>query len=136
MEEIHLFTLATVALIIAYSDVQAFLYLIGRKPLLAKERVHLEHKAVWTGLMIMIATGAILLVDEGTSLLTDSVFLLKMFFVGALILNARSIGQLLPWASEKPFAELPHAIRIQMVVSGAISSGAWLGAAIIGLFFL
>ena len=136
MEEIHLFTLVFVALVIVYSDVQAFLYVLGKKPMLSKERVHLEHKAVWVGLSIMIITGAVLLVDEGFFLLSDPAFLLKMVFVGALVLNARAVGSLIPLASEKTFAELPQAIRTKMLLSGAVSTSAWMGAAVIGLFFL
>ncbi|MBP9669350.1 MAG: hypothetical protein KBE09_03605 [Candidatus Pacebacteria bacterium] len=136
MEEIHLFTLFVVGLVIVYSDFQAFLYLIGKKRTLVKERVHLEHRVVWTALMVMIGTGLLLLFDEGVSLLLDGVFLLKMLFVVALVLNARAIGTLAPLASEKPFAQLDAPTKRKMVMSGAISSVAWAGAAIIGLFFL
>lgn len=136
MEEIHLFALAVVAGVIIYSDIYAIRYITGNVPLLARKRLEQEHRVVWAGLLVMIITGAILLVDEGLFLLADPFFMVKMLCVVALVVNALHIGTLIPWATEKMFTELPFTVQVRMLASGGISTVAWAGAAIIGLFFL
>lgn len=133
---IHLATLVATILVIAYADHEAFAYFRGKKDLLNKRRITRLHYLVWVGLITMIVTGFALALPGLSYYLSEPLFLLKMGFVLVLIINSLFITKLLPIASERPFRELKKNEQRILLLSGAASASAWIGASIIGYFFL
>lgn len=134
--DIHLATLALLALVIVYSDLSALLYVLGYKRTLNKVSLLWEHRLVWAGLGVMLLSGGSMFLPGWEYYLSEPVFLVKMGFVAALVINGFFIGALVARMGEVPFAELEQSIRIRAFISGAISTASWAGAASIGWFFL
>lgn len=118
---------------ILFADKQGFAYLTGEKQVLSKSTLQVIHYAVWIGLLGMIATGAYMAYPLRVYLLSDTIFIVKMLFVGILITNAFLIDSLMKVAHERPFASLTMSERIPLFLSGGISTIAWIGAATMGL---
>jgi len=133
--ELHFFFLILTVIVIVYADHQAFLYFKGKKERLSQDFVAWSHRLVWTGLLMMIATGAALAVPEWGYLSYYLPFYIKMGFVLVLIINSFAIGYLSRHATEQPFAELSSSVKTTLFISGALSFTGWVGAAVIGLFF-
>lgn len=133
---IHLTTLILTALVILYADHEAFAYFRGKKLLLDTQRTALLHYLVWAGLLGMIATGLTMALPGLSYYLSRPEFLLKMGFVLVLIINSLFITRLFPIASKTPFAELPEKTKMLLLLSGTASTISWLGAFVIGYFFL
>ena len=133
---IHLITLSITALVIIYSDHQGFLYFRGKKQTLSKVFLHWSHILVWAGLLLMITTGVLLTIPAWTYRLQEPTFYIKMGFVLTLVVNAFAIGKLSKVAGEKPFAQLTTSEQRVLLLSGALSAMGWIGAAVIGKFFL
>lgn len=136
LEGVHLTVLALTALMIVYADHEAFSYIRSKKLLLNPHTTLWLHRGVWVGLLLMIGSGILMFLPFKEYYLTDSAFLIKMCMVAALVVNAVLIGKLSSIASRLPFAELPSQTKISLMISGAVSSAGWIGAAIIGFFFL
>jgi hypothetical protein len=135
-ETIHLCTLALTAIAIIYADHLGFQYMRGTRQYLEHSRTVLLHRLVWTGLIGMITSGSFLLYPQWEFLIYDPLFQLKMGFVLVLIMNALAIGKLSKITSDQSFAELPPRTKKILMISGALSSISWVGAATIGYFFL
>ena len=133
---IHLWTLGITALVILYSDHEAFSYFRGKKQLLDKRKMELLHYVVWAGLLIMIASGLKLALPAWEYYISEPSFLIKMGFVLVLIVNGVFIGRLTPIASERPFSDLAARGRLSLLLSGSLSTMGWIGAAVIGFYFL
>ena len=78
----------------------------------------------------MIISGGVMAYPAREYLLTNIGFLIKIFFVGILFVNAIVIHFLSDLAIEKPFSALNNRERTFLFVSGALSTVSWLGAAI------
>ncbi len=135
-EEVHLAILAFTALVILYSDHQAFDYFRGKKQLLSKNFVTWSHRLVWAGLIGMITTGVIMVIPTWEYRLQDPAFYIKMGMVAVLIFNAIAIGKLSHVATERPFAELNTEEKRTLMLSGTLSAIGWISATIIGFVFL
>ncbi len=127
---IHLGTLALTAVTILIADHDAFLYVRGKKETLPRQKVKILHYTVWAGLILMITTGAIMAYPAREFLFSNPGFLIKMFFVGLLFVNAIVIHFLSDIAIEKPFVTLTSKEKLFLMLSGAVSTVGWLGAAI------
>lgn len=136
LETIHLTTLALSAIVILYSDHMGFAYFRGTRTTLPLSFVTWSHRLVWAGLIGMILSGFFLVLPAWEYYLAEPVFFVKMGFVLTLIVNAFFIGKLSVLTTERAFAELPPELRKTLLVSGALSGIGWVGAAIIGFFFL
>lgn len=137
MISLHLATLLLTAVAIIYADHQGFEYLTGKKQTLNKKSVLITHWLVLVGLLGMVVTGYLLGRGAFTAYyLQRPEFLLKMFLVAVLFVNAVVISHLMHLATTTPFAELKKKQKIAMFVSGGISTACWLGAFTIGFFFL
>ncbi len=136
METLHLLSLAFVAVTLLRADKEAFAWLKGTKVTLDAVRLHSLHIQMWAGLVLMIVTGLFLAVPEISYLLSDSVFIAKMLFVGTLLANGVLLGRLMRVATVQSFAETTMHDRMALVLSGGISFCAWVGAGVIGYFFL
>lgn len=135
-EALHVTVLVFTALVIMYSDHQAFLYLRGKKETLSANFTKWSHRLVWVGLLLMICTGAAMVVPDWEYYLSNPVFLIKMSFVLVLLINAFFIGRLSRVATETPFVFVPSEKRTMILISGFLSGIGWIGAAVIGFFFL
>jgi hypothetical protein len=136
LETIHLTTLALTAIVILYSDHKGFQYFRGTTPTLSHSFVTWSHRLVWTGLSLMILSGFFLVLPIWEYYLADPVFFIKMGMVLTLCVNAFFIGKLSPLTTERTFEELPSDLKKTLLISGALSGIGWVGAAIIGYFFL
>lgn len=136
LEELHVTILTLTALVILYADHEGFSYIRGKKPVLDEKKTHWLHRAVWAGLLGMIATGFIMFWPGREYYLSEPEFLVKMCMVFALLANGVLIGHLSKVSYTTPFAELPAKTKRLLFLSGAISTGGWIGAATIGFFFL
>jgi hypothetical protein len=133
---LHLLTLALTAIVILYSDHQGFLYFRGKKQILSKTFLEWSHTLVWIGLLLMITTGVLLTIPSWTYRLQDPIFFVKLGFVLILVVNAFAIGTLARKASETPFAALSKDEQRVLLLSGSLSFSGWVGAFVIGMFFL
>lgn len=124
------------AIFILYSDHQGYLYFRGKKETLSPTFLKWSHRIVWVGLVLMIITGAALLIPTWQFRLQEPVFYLKMGFVLVLLMNAFSIGKFSELSTLRPYRELTTDEQRTLMVSGALSVMGWVGAATIGLFFL
>jgi len=122
--------------VLVIADVQAFLWLIGKKEVLNARLIKALHILMWIGLLVTATLGASLAYPILSYLLVHPPFLLKMMFVGTLITNAFLIGAHYTIATERSFASLSSKERIPLFVSGALSTLGWVGAFVIGWFFL
>lgn len=133
---LHLFTLFITAVVIACSDHQGYLYLRGKKATLSKRFVTWSHRLVWVGLLTMITSGVLMVLPAWEHYLQEPKFLIKMCFVLMLVVNAFAIGELAKKAEQTPFVALSLQEKRMLLVSGVLSISGWIGAAIIGMFFL
>lgn len=133
---VHLTVLLVTAIAIIWADHEGISYLRGMKKTLDPVLTKRLHYAVWAGLIGMIGTGTLLFARAADFYLTYPPFLLKMCMVAALCANAFLIGKLSAVSTVTPFAELSTKTKRLLFVSGAISTGCWLGAAFIGYFIL
>ena len=136
IEGLHVLILILTAGMILYADHDALSYLRGKKQVLNARVTSWLHRGVWVGLALMIVTGFFMMFPAREHYLTDPAFLVKMCMVAALVSNGLIIGQLSHIATKTPFRELPTKTKVAFFISGAVSSGCWLGATTIGMFFL
>ena len=134
--ELHGIIILILAVIILYTDHKGFQYFTGKVETLPERFVRRSHLLVFTGLILMIVTGIILTVPAWEYRLSDPTFYIKMGFVLVLIMNSFAIGQLSKKSTSTPFSELTSGEKQTLMVSGALSAAGWVGAAIIGIFFL
>ncbi len=80
----------------------------------------------------MVVTGFTMFSRDSEYLLSNPLFLVKMVFVTALVVNSFLIGSHIKVASEKPFAALSSGEKTKLIVSGIVSGVCWVGAMLIG----
>jgi hypothetical protein len=136
LSSVHVAVLVCTALVIAYADHEAFLYIRGEKQTLNKVQTRWLHRGVWLGLSLMIITGVLMVAPAYDYYLGEPAFLIKMLLVGLLIGNGVAIGALTSVAAVTPFRELSKRKKLLLLLSGALSSLGWLGAVAIGFFLL
>ena len=130
-EQLHLLALAVSAVFILAADHAGWQYFRGTKATLPLTRITFYHRAVWVGLLGMILTGALLLVED-PDVLEEGAFYVKLLMVAALVVNGVLIGKLSHVAATTPFANLDQHTRAKLLLSGVVSASCWLGAALIG----
>ncbi len=133
---LHLLTLGFIFWTIVHADHLAFNWIRGKVTILPKERIQKYHRNTWIGLVGMIATGFFLFLPMREFLLSQPQFYVKMAFIVTLIANGFVIGHLQRIALTKPFNQLTLKEKIPLFISGGISTLAWIGAALGGLFLL
>lgn len=133
MSEFHVAFVILSFLAVLYSDEQGLRWMLGKKERLAHGRVKVLHYLVSAGLAGVILTGGLMFLDRAEYLLSQPVFIVKMIFVLALVVNGLLIGSLSRIASEKSFAELTRSERARVLLSGGVSVAGWIGALICGL---
>lgn len=133
---LHLLVLAFVAWTVVHADHMGFNWIRGKSRVLDEAQVAKLHRNTWLGLAGMIATGLLLFWPLHEYLLTRPQFFIKMFFVLALIANGFAIGRLQKIALTKSYAELTWGERLPLMISGAVSTLAWVGAATMAFFLI
>lgn len=133
---LHLITLGFIFWTIIRADHLAFSWIRGKVSTLPKEKVQKYHRNTWIGLSGMLLTGFLLFLPMREFLLTRPQFYAKMAFVVTLIANGFAIGHLQKIALTKSFKQLTLKEKIPLFVSGGISTLAWIGAALGGLFLI
>lgn len=133
---LHLITLGFIFWTIIHADHLAFTWIRGKIAILPKEKIQKYHRNTWIGLSCMILTGFLLFWPMREFLLTQPQFYAKMAFVLTLIANGFVIGHLQKVALTKSFNQLTLKEKIPLFISGGISTLAWVGAALGGLFLL
>lgn len=118
--------------VILLADREAFAWFRGRKQVLDRARLELYHGLMWIGLTAIIVTGILMFLSR-TFLLHDPLFLLKMAFVAALLINGAIIGRLIPIAANRSYASLSRREFAPLAISGAVSTISWLGAVLIAV---
>lgn len=136
MTTLHLFFLAISAVFVLAADAHAFAYLRGTPPLLPGRSMGLISAGVWTGIIGLAASGAVMFWPDREYYLAEPAFLVKMAFVAALIVNGLAVIAVTKRAASVPFASLPPAWKAAMILSGGVSSAGWIGAAAIGFLWL
>ncbi len=129
----HITAIIVTGLCVLCSDEQGLLWILGRKKLLERDRIVFLHIAISLGLSLIILTGGLLALPSLSYYLQNTTFLIKMGFVGALIVNGIFIGSIATQAATRTFASLTSRQRIPLIVSGAASVLAWGGALTAGL---
>lgn len=129
----HIIALILTSLAVLYTDEKALQWVRGKKETLPVTFIHRAHILVSIGLASIIATGGLMFLSRVDSLLHTQVFLVKMVFVGTLVINGFFINRLAVTATERPFASLSSREKFPLFISGAVSVIAWVGAIICGL---
>lgn len=120
--------------VIFFADKEGFAWIRGKKETLDPKRLHVLHVLMWTGLLLLIASGLTLFLPQAQFLLREPFFIMKMLFVVVLIVNAFLIGRLMHVATVRSFRSLALKEKIQLFASGAISTMSWAGAILIALY--
>lgn len=133
---LHLFTLGFLAWNILRADHLGFLWIRGKVVHLDEPSVHRYHRNTWIGLCGMIITGVLLFLPMREYLLERPQFYLKMAFVVTLIANGFVIGHLQKTARTQAFENLTFRQKLPLLLSGAVSTIAWIGAATTAFFLV
>lgn len=132
MSDIHVFILFTTLAAVVIADVQGLRWVIGHVQTLNARVLHLLHYLVYAGLLGMIVTGVTMFSRDSEYLLSLPNFLVKMFFVAALVINSFVIGSHIKVAAEKPFAALSGKEKMWLIGSGLVSGISWVTAMLLG----
>lgn len=132
MITLHLLFIVLTLLLVVYSDTTAIPWLLGKKEVLDKTHIRVVHLLVTYGLALIILTGGLMYVQRSEALLSNSLFLKKMFFVLALVINGYFIGTLSNLATQKSFLALSKSEKTQIIVAAVISTSCWIGAVVFG----
>lgn len=136
---IHISILLVTAYFIIRADHAAFQWIRGSVQTLDMQRMARYHIAVALGLLGMIITGS-LMVNAGASrfgievFTSNPAFLIKMFFVSVLVINAFVISFLMKGVRGVAYSALTTKQKIPLMISGAVSTIAWLGALSMAFF--
>jgi hypothetical protein len=132
---LHVVALVYLAWQIVHADHMGFSWIRGKTAILNRALVRKYHERTWIGLVAIIITGLFLFFDN-REFIRYPQFYVKMFFVGTLLVNAVAIGKLSKVTTTKTFSSLSTKEKIPLFISGAISTGAWLGAFAMAYFIL
>lgn len=130
---VHLATLAVLVPLILYTDHLAVKWFLGYTDTLPERRMRSLHRVIGGGLVLMIASGAVLFSSVSAYLLISTAFLVKVGFVAVLVVNSVCIGFLMRIAFTTPFKDVPSGTQTYLLLSGVVSSGSWIGAVIAAL---
>lgn len=125
---LHLSIVIALGLLVLYSDEQALLWVLGKKPILNGARIMILHRTISVGLAALLITGGLLYIQAVPAYLSNSTFIIKMTAIAALILNTYFIEKFSHVATTKTFASLKTSERIPLFISGVVSALGWITA--------
>ena len=132
---LHLLALAYAAWNIVHADHMGFNWMRGKMATLDSKMVAKYHHGTWLGLILAIITGTLAFLSVRSQVVYPQ-FYIKMAFVTALVINSFVIGTLSKIPTIKTFASLSNKEKLPLLISGAVSTISWLGAAVMALFIL
>lgn len=130
---IHILCIIAAVSTILYSDHLGYIWIRGTRKTLQERELKRAHLLTWIFLLGLITTGGTMAFRSFGFWVQNPVFDTKMFFVGALLINALFIGKSMMVATTKSFSDLSRKEKIPLFISGAVSTTAWVGALICGL---
>ena len=130
---LHIGSLCLAGVGILYADTSALGWLLGKHATIDKRAVFVSHWIVTLGLAGLLLTGSYLFWPMRNYLITSPLFLTKIAFVIALVINSFIIERLILIAEIRPFRTLTLTKQIEFFVSGAVSTASWAGAFILAL---
>jgi hypothetical protein len=132
-----LLALGVAACGVLVADKIGFSWIRGKTRTLSHKTLHILHETLSYALAALILSGLYLFWPERAYLLGQNLFLLKMFFVAALVINSVVIDRLMLVATKVPFTAISGKGKVVLFISGAISFACWAGAVIAAvlLFF-
>ena len=131
---LHISFLCLAALGILIADHSAFAWMRGKTETIGKTALLMAHWMVTIALLGLVYTGLLLFWPERDYLLTQPLFLVKLGFVAALLINSKAIEWLMHVAAVRPFNSLSSGQKMPLFLSGAVSTLSWIGAGLMGLF--
>ena len=132
---LHILSVISAFIVVAYADHYGLGWIRGVTQTLDEKKLRVLHATTWGTLVLVLITGGTLFYNDYESLLASSAFILKMSFVGALIVNALGIGFLMKISTKSKFATLSINDKISLFVAGGTSTLCWVGA-LISAFFI
>jgi|CXWL01.1.fsa_nt_gi uncharacterized membrane protein len=126
------FIIVTVGCVL-FVDEYALEWMRGKRQVLDQALVEKLHVVVGIGLAGLIMTGGIMFLYRAEYLLHETVFLIKMCFVLALVINGFFIEILSRVTTGRSFEELTKKERVPLLLSGVVSVVSWLGVVTCGL---
>lgn len=130
---IHIASLCLAGLGVLFADHAAFDWMRGKRRKLVGGGIATVHWTVTIGLACLILSGLYLFWPLRAYLVGEPLFWLKIGFVFALLVNSFFIEHLMHTAERRSFASLSTRERLPLMLSGAVSTISWLGAAGIAL---
>lgn len=130
---LHILALLYAVWNILHADHMAFTWIRGKSTLLEEAQVAKYHRGTWIALVLVIITGSLAFFDIRAGIVYPQ-FYIKMGFVLALIINSFVIGVLSKIPTKRTWASLSTQERLPLLLSGAVSTISWIGAAIMALF--
>lgn len=132
MTPVHLLFLFGALPAIVYADILGIAWIRSRTQVLDGPTLQRLHYWIYFCLLGIIITGVIML-SERAALLGNPVFITKMVFVLALVMNSLVISWHMGVASSKSYAVLAQGERRILHASAAVSIIGWVGAIACGL---
>lgn len=134
MLTLHVLSFGFVIGITALADKEALAWLRGSKQILEPQTLRNFHRFVWMGFFVLVASGLYLMYPMWRYLLSEPLFIMKMILVGVLFVNGVLIGRLQKMATVYAFKDLTIGQKLQLVISGMVSTFSWVSAALIALY--
>ncbi len=128
---VHLLCLLVAVIGIILADRAALGWMRGKLQTIEPKKLLGAHWTVTVALLGLVYSGLFLFWPMHEYLLAQPYFLVKMFLVGALLINGIAIDTLKDIASQQSFASLTSRQKIPLLMSGTISGLAWLGVPVI-----
>ncbi len=133
---LHLAFFILVVPAIIFADHMGFKYFTGRVQTLDARHIRWAHRAVMTGLLLLIISGVMIVAGNWAVWFEKPLFYAKLALVATVALNGFFIHSLMMKATVAPYAALTSEERRLLLVSGALSAIGWVGSAVIGYFGL
>lgn len=125
----HIATLCAAGCGVVIADKVGFSWFRGKVDTLSSRTLNTLHTLMGVALIGMILSGITLFWPAREYLITQASFYIKMTFVIVLILNAFVIDHLMSVATRMPFRDVSTSQKRFLMISGAVSLCAWVGAA-------
>lgn len=112
---------------VVISDLHAGWWLLKGTVRLPQRRLEWLHHLVGGALAVAVVSGALMAWPVWEYLITELSFQIKLGLVAALMINSVFIGRHVAVASRHTWRELVWSARMSLLVSGGVSTIAWIG---------
>ena len=131
---VHILAVVSTVMIILSAEHYAFNWIRGKVFILDEKKLNQYHKYTSAGFVAILATGGFMFMSDYKYLLTSNAFLLKIAFVGTLLINSVSIGYFMQTTTKSKFTDLSPKEKIPLFIAGGISTVCWVGAVTCAFF--